>query len=95
MVPPLTVRETFDPLEEGNWRRLEGQLSVLPNFTNSAKIFHIIKKFNLNVKTIFKSSSFQKQFHRHGGVEVVRSPRMRESCVRSPVATDLSRKNRL
>ena len=40
-------------------RRLEGQLSVLPNFTNSAKIFHIIKDFNLNVKTIFKSTSFQ------------------------------------
>ena len=42
-----------------NLRRLEGQLSVPPNFTNSAKIFHIIKDFNLNVKTIFKSTSFQ------------------------------------
>ena len=40
-------------------RRLEGQLSVLPNFTNSPKNFHIIKDFNLNVKTIFKSTSFQ------------------------------------
>ena len=41
------------------YSELEGQLSFLPNFTNSAKIFHIIKYFNLNVKTIFKSSSFQ------------------------------------
>ena len=30
-------------------------------------------------------------YHRRGGVEVERSPRMR---VRSPVATDISRKNR-
>ena len=37
-------------------RRLEGQLSVVPNFTNSAIIFHIINDFNLNVKTIFKST---------------------------------------
>ena len=36
-----------------------GQLSVTPNFTNSTNIFHIIKDFNLNVKTIFKSTSFQ------------------------------------
>ena len=40
-------------------RRLEGQLSVLPNFTNSPKLFHIIKDFNLNTETIFKSTSFQ------------------------------------
>ena len=33
-------------------RRLKDQLSFLPNFTNSAKIFHIIKEFNLNIKTI-------------------------------------------
>ena len=39
-------------------RRLEGQLSVLPNFTNPAIIFHIINDFNLNVKSIFKSTSF-------------------------------------
>ena len=39
-------------------RRLEGQLSVLPNCTNSPKIFHIIKDFHLNIKTIFKSTSF-------------------------------------
>ena len=39
-------------------RRLEGQLSVLPNFTNPSIIFHIINEFNLNVKTIFKSTSF-------------------------------------
>ena len=32
--------------------------------------------------------------HRHGGVEVVRSPIMREIGVRSPVATGLCRKNR-
>ena len=37
-------------------RRLEGQLSVLPTFTNPAIIFHIINDFNLNVKTIFKST---------------------------------------
>ena len=40
-------------------RRLQGQFSVLPNLTNSPKIFHIIKDFNLNIKTIFKSTSFQ------------------------------------
>ena len=33
--------------------------------------------------------------NRRGGVEVKRSPRMREIGVRSPVATDLSRKSRL
>ena len=32
---------------------------------------------------------------RRGGVEVERSPRMREIGVRSPVGTDLSRLNRL
>ena len=32
--------------------------------------------------------------HRHGGVEVVRLPIMREIGVRSPVATGLCRKNR-
>ena len=31
-------------------RRLEGQLSVPPNFTNAAKIFHIIKDLNLHIK---------------------------------------------
>ena len=40
-------------------RRLQGQLSVLPNLTNSPKLFHIIKDFNLNIKTIFKSTSFK------------------------------------
>ena len=32
--------------------------------------------------------------NRRGGVDVERSPRVREIGVRSPVATDLSRKNR-
>ena len=40
-------------------KRLEGLLSDLLNFTNSAKIFHFIKDFNLNIKNISKSSSFQ------------------------------------
>ena len=40
-------------------RRLQGQLSVLPNLTNSPKLFHIIKDFNHNIKTIFKSTSFK------------------------------------
>ena len=44
----LTIRNSVN----GYLRRLEGQLSVPPNFTNSAKIFHIIKDFNLNVKTL-------------------------------------------
>ena len=50
----------FYKKKEFNLRRLEGQLSVLPNFTNPAIIFHIINDFNLtcNVKTIFKSTSF-------------------------------------
>ena len=39
-------------------RRLEVQLSVLPNFTNPSIIFHIINEFKFNVKTIFKSTSF-------------------------------------
>ena len=37
---------------------------------------------------------FSNLFSRRGGVEVERSPRMREIGVRSPVATDMSRKNR-
>ena len=40
-------------------RRLQRQLSVLPNLTNSPKLFHIIKDFNLNIKTIFKSTPFK------------------------------------
>ena len=31
-------------------KELKGQLSILPNFTNWAKIFHINRVFNLNVK---------------------------------------------
>ena len=33
------------------------------------------------------------RYDRRGGVEVERSPRMREIGLRPPVATDLSRKN--
>ena len=33
-------------------RRLEGQLPVRLNSTHSVKILHIIKDFNLNVKTL-------------------------------------------
>ena len=55
---------------------------------------HLIKVYIVNnMKTILS------RFHnlispRRGGVEVERSPRIREIGVRSPVATELSRKNR-
>ena len=44
-----------------NIRRLEGEFSVPPNFTNSPTIFNVISigDFNFNVKTIFKSTSYQ------------------------------------
>ena len=46
-----------------------------------AHLFNITKSFHINMLK-----------HRRGGVEVDRSPRMREIGVRFPVATDLSRK---
>ena len=63
-----TLRERYVSLSARNGslfyctiylRRLQGQLSALPNLTNSPKIYHIIKDFNLNIKTIFKLTSFQ------------------------------------
>lgn len=41
-------------LKERYVKEAGGQLSVLPKFTNSAIIIHIINYFNLNVKTVFK-----------------------------------------
>ena len=46
------------------------------------------------VVTATARTAFLMHLNRRGGVEVERSPRMREIGVRSPVATDLSRKNR-
>ena len=50
------------------WRRLECQLTVLPNFTNSPKIFHIIKDFNLIIK-IYVWTVMYNQGHKVKGIQ--------------------------
>ena len=57
-IDSVVLEKTF---KRRQWilRRLQGQLSVLPNLTNSPKKLHIIKDFNLNIKTIFESTSLQ------------------------------------
>ena len=50
-------------------------------------------KFNL-ILNFLESKSPDSYLDRRGGVEIERSPRIREIRFRSPVATDLSRKNR-
>ena len=53
-------------------------------------------KISNNFTIIITYENFEEQVgYRRGGVEVECPPRMREIGVRSPVATDLSRKNRL
>ena len=52
-------------------------------------IAHLVKVMIIQASLLFKTG-----LNRRGGIEVERSPRMRDIGVRSPVATDLSRKNR-
>ena len=64
-------------------------------FSTSSLLYHGISDFcDLIQKTTIFGLIFTTSKDHRGGLEVERSPRMREIGVRSPVGTDLSRLNR-
>ena len=64
----------------------------LPSFKNCTNIYCNLNTF---IFIVNNSNCYLKMLHRHGCVEVERSPRMWEIRVRYPVATDLSKKKQV
>ena len=99
---PMVNRARFDSVQSISFE-ISAVIKQNHPLTSTIKCFSIIQRLIMilnqsnqlfYIKVLYFKIKKGSSCYRRGGVKVYRSPRMREIGVRSPVATDLSCKNR-